>query len=535
MKGFDMRSFDVLGQRGARAFPSSALAAAALGALLAVHAGAAPAQAAQVAQGPMVQAITDSQAAFWVRTRIAQPTRIMLIAPDGTTSYSNSTTTSIFAADTASFVMTGLAPGSHYHYQVGVTDAQGTETWTGTYAFDTQATDPTRLDVAVVSDFALKLTASPALHTALQSRPNVLAVIGDLDHRDPANDDGGDQRNRQEAPEVLSDLRAMHQDTRDPTTPIGADFFNGLIGQPNTDVSQIPMVYAWDDHDFCANNQDQSCVFSRQAFTAWNEYYVAAPDNSQSNGCQQPGDFESLTYGTLVQLFFLDARSDRQNMKTQGTTGMLGTCQHQWLVNALHQSKALWKVVLSPVPINATIKPWDSWSMFPVERDALLQAIADVPNIVFVSGDVHTGGAIDDGTHSGRPEVSTPHANMPFTWVNTFCRVEDKGTVLVSRPGSWTIGGLYDPILGYEPLQCLGKYFKDNMKTDGIPVPVYPLDGRKNPGYTWITATKTSLELTVHGIDGSVKQGYTADGNATQMVLSMTPGAVRKGPGAAGK
>ena len=526
-----MRSLDSPGRPPARASARSTLAAALAGALFAGHVEAAHAQ---VAQGPMVQAVTSSQAGFWVRTGSDQPVRIKLVAPDGTTTYSNSTTTSIFAADTARFVMTGLAPGSHYRYQVGLTDAQGVETWTGNYAFDTQATDPDRLDVAVVSDFALRLAASPALHTALQSRPNVLAVIGDLDHRDPANNAEGDHRHRQDAPEVLSDLRAMHQDTRDPTTPIGADFFGGLIGQPDTDVAQIPMVYAWDDHDFCSNNQDETCVFARQAFTAWNEYYIAAPDNSNSNGCQQPGDFESLAYGGLVQLFFLDARSDRQNAQTQDPAGMLGTCQHQWLVNALHQSKALWKVVLSPVPINATIKPWDSWSMFPVERAALLQAIADVPNLVFVSGDVHTGGAIDDGTHSGRPEVSTPHANMPFVWVNTFCRVEDKNTVLVSRPGSWTIGGLYDPILGFKPLQCLAKYFKNDMKTDGMPVPVYPLDGRNNPGYTWITATKTSLQLTVRGVDGNVKQGFTADGNAAQMMLTMTPTGGGK-PGVTGR
>jgi alkaline phosphatase D len=515
-----MRAFDASGTPAGRAFPRLRLATTLLAAVCALGVDGAWSQ---VAQGPMVQAVSDTEAGFWVRTASAQPVRIKVTAPDGSTFYTQSQATSGKAWFTASFVMTGLVPGGHYHYQVGTTDATGNETWTGSYAFDTQPADPDRLDVAVVSDFALKLSASPALRTALQGHPNLLAVIGDLDHRDPANKPGGDHRERQEAPEVLSDYRAMHQDTRDPTTPVGADFFNGIIGQPNTDVSQVPMVYAWDDHDYCANNQDETCTFSQEAFMAYNEYYILAPDNWQSNGCQQAGDFESLSYGSLVQLFFLDARSDRANTQTQSATGMLGACQHQWLVNALHQSKALWKVVLSPVPMNATIKPWDAWSMFAAERGALLQDISDVPNIVFVSGDIHSGGAIDDGTHSGRPEVSTPHANMPFTWVNTYCRVETHGTVLKSRPGSWTIGGLFDPILGYHPLQCLGKYFNDSMKTDGIPVPVYPLDGRNNPGYTWITATRSSLQLTVHGIDGSVKQGFTADGSAAQLALTLVP------------
>jgi alkaline phosphatase D len=515
-----MRSLDAHRQPAFRALRRSRFTATAVACVCALGAGSAWSQ---VAQGPMVQAITSAQAGVWVRTAVAQPVRVKVTAPDGSSFYTQSQTTSAVHWFTASFVVTGLSSGSHYHYQIGTTDGAGKETWTGSYAFDTVASDPDQMNVAVLSDFALKLAPSPALQTALQNRPNLLATIGDLDHRDPANGPDGAHRQLQEAPEVLADYRKMHQDTRDPNTPVGAQFFAGLIGKPDTDVSQIPMVYAWDDHDFCANNMDETCTFSRQAFKAWSEYYIAAPDNWQSNGCQQAGDFESLSYGTLLQLFFLDARSDRDNGQTQSDTGMLGSCQHQWLVNALHASTALWKVVLSPVPINATIKPWDSWSMFAVERNAVLQAIADVPNVVFVSGDVHTGGAIDDGTHSGRPEVSTPHANMPFTWVNTFCRVENHNTVLESRPGSWTIGGLYDPILGYHPLQCLAKYFNDNMKTDGIPVPVYPLDGRNNPGYTWITATRTQIQLTVRDIGGNVKQGFVADGSSAPMSLTLVP------------
>jgi hypothetical protein len=172
--------------------------------------------------------------------------------------------------------------------------------------------------------------------------------------------------------------------------------------------------------------------------------------------------------------------------------------------------------------MNATMKTWDAWSFFVTERSALLAAIADVPNVVFVSGDVHTGGAVDDGTHSGRPEIATPHANMPVHWVDTYCRLVDLDTVLQVRPGSWTLGSLVNPILSHEPLECGSKTYPDNFPVDGLTAPVYPLDGRDNPGYVWIEATRSTLQLTVRDMNGTVKQGVDASGTTAALGLTFT-------------
>lgn len=484
--------------------------------------GLASAQA-QVAQGPLVQAVTSIQAGIWVRTAIPQPTRVKVTAPDGSSTTTASILTSSDSDDTASFVVSGLAPGTPYTYQVGTTDpGSGIERWTGRYTFQTVGATVNSMTIAVVSDFMNKLVPSAALQRAIDSRPGLLAVIGDLDHRDPAAAPGGNFYPPQDAPAVLENMRSMHRDTRDATTAIGANFHAGIVGDPDSGVPQIPLTYAWDDHDFCSNNADRTCPFQAQSFQAYNEYYILAPDNAYTHGCKTPGDFESLTYGGLVQVFKLDARSGRNDANVIGKTAMLGPCQHDWLVDRLRNSKATWKIVLSPVPLNATMKTWDAWSLFSTERTSFLQAVSDVPNVVVISGDVHTGGAIDDGSHSGLPEVSTPHANMPSTWVNTYCRVEN-GTVLESRPGSWTIGGAVDPVIGVDPMKCLKNKYAEGFPTDGLPAAVYPLDGTNNPGYTWIEATPTSLSVTVRGVDGQVKQGVRADRSAAQLELRLSP------------
>jgi alkaline phosphatase D len=491
--------------------------------LLAGAALAAGAARADVAQGPMLQALTADQAGVWVRTSIDQPVRLLVTGPDGVSWFTESQLTSLDDADdTARFLLTGLAADASYTYQVGTTDPDsGIESWTGAYTLHTVGADVAALNIAVLSDFKNGLAPSPALQSAIRTRPDVLAVIGDLDHRDPAAGPGGALLPPADASQVLDQMRRMHRDTRDPANALGAAFYAGIVGTPDTGVAQIPLVYAWDDHDFCSNNSDRTCPFAAQSFQAYGEYYIAAPDNAIARGCDAPYDFQSLRYGALVQLFFLDARSARDEDYPDGDTALLGDCQHAWLVEGLHASTATWKIVLSPVPLNPTVKPWDAWGNFPTERASLLAAIADVPNVLFVSGDLHTGGAIDDGTHSGVPEISTPHAGMPDTWVNTYCR--NQNATLISRPGSWTIGGLTEPVLGAQPLACLAKTFPDGYATDALPAPVYPLDGRRNPGYTWINATPTALTVTVRDTKGRVRKGMRADGTSTPMTLVLKP------------
>src|SRR5580765_7497189 len=89
--------------------PALALAAAV------AHAG--------VAQGPMVQAVTNKQAGVWVRTSVDQAVRTRYTDPLGNTLTTDPVTTSLLASDdTASFLLTGLASATRYTYQVGTTD-----------------------------------------------------------------------------------------------------------------------------------------------------------------------------------------------------------------------------------------------------------------------------------------------------------------------------------------------------------------------------------------------------------------------------
>jgi alkaline phosphatase D len=88
--------------------------------------------------------------------------------------------------------------------------------------------------------------------------------------------------------------------------------------------------------------------------------------------------------------------------------------QKQWLLDGLLGSNARWKFLISGVPFNPTSKPDDGWSAFETERSQIMQFIADngIQGVILISGDLHSGGAIDLGDHSGYPDISVPHTNL---------------------------------------------------------------------------------------------------------------------------
>jgi alkaline phosphatase D len=318
-------------------------------------------------------------------------------------------------------------------------------------------------------------------------------------------------------------MRNMHRDTRDFGTAIGNDFASGLIGLPDTGQVQIPMYLGWDDHDFCSNNADVNCPFAAQSVQAYREYYLWQADNGidGTNGCPTASTFQRIDYGRVVSVFIIDARSARDN----SAKTMLGSCQYAWLTQGLLASKSTWKIVLTPVPFNPTVKTWDAWGAFSAERARFVKFIQKngIRNLVFFSGDIHSGGALDDGTHSGWPEISVPHANMPDDWINTYCETFNGKASARSEPGLWTIGTLVEPDFdATTPPTCAGDPIAPGT-TLVYPTPgVYATSGKGSPGYVRIDASMTSLTATVIGFDGLVRSGSQADGTSAPMILQLT-------------
>ncbi len=470
---------------------------------------------------PMSGAVTPTSAMVWVHLNQAASVRVRYENVKANTwTNTGSLVTAVASDNTGKFALDGLKAATTYAYQVGIVQAGGTETWSPKYFFRTTSTAPQSLAFSVLSDFANALVTSPALRTAAAASNDFMLFIGDMDHRNPAADKKivflpGD-------PRVLADMRSMHQNMRNKDYPIGADVYNGLLASTSTHP-QTPFYYSWDDHDYCSNNVGAGCLFRDFAFQAYRENYVWAADSGLNNAgaCQSVN--QHFSYGTLLDVIMLDARSGR--VQSGDTPTMLGTCQLDWLLATLRQSTATWKFLISPVPFNQTTKTYDAWGAFPAERQQILDQIAaaDIRNVIVLSGDIHSGGAFDDGTHSGLPEFSVPHANMPFDWVNTYCQpIYVSGHVdhMNDEPGTWTVGSMTAPNTVPTPT-CLGKDYPGKLVTIPTAAP-YPLDGVGAAGFVRVELTPTTATVRVLGEDGVARSGVLADGSAAPLSMQFT-------------
>lgn len=484
--------------------------------------------ASNCSDSPMAGAITASSAMVWLRLNANTPVRLRWqYAGDPTWVMSDFQTPGDEVDRTARFTLPNLVGATTYAYQVGITQADGSETWSPSFYFHTQDARPKTLSFSVLSDFVNNLYSSAALRTATAQKNDMLFVIGDLDHRNPAmqsplvffppNDPG-----------ALANMRKMHQTLRHPSYPIGADFYNGILASPSPKKPQVPLYYVWDDHDFCANNTGSDCPSRDVAFQAYRENYLWAADSGLNGSakCGQDGVFQRIPVGALADIIMLDARSGRID-DSRGPLTMLGTCQMNWLKTRLKQSTAVWKIVLSPVPLNPKTKTWDGWGHFPAEHQQFVSfvAAAGIKNVIVMSGDIHTGGAYDDGSHSGLPEFSVPHANMSSKVVDTYCLPKPDpltaSEATLDEPGTWTIGSLASPNTGAATPKCLGVSPTPGL-LDPLPPPPYPLAGTNQPGFVRIDLTATTATFQVIGYDGVLRRGVTADGTDTPLAVVMT-------------
>jgi alkaline phosphatase D len=158
-------------------------------------------------------------------------------------------------------------------------------------------------------------------------------------------------------------------------------------------LKAMPHYATWDDHDYGPNNADRSYSLketSRKVFTS----YWANP----SYGEDGQGIYTKFSYGD-VEFFLLDDRTfrsaDFMNATVDGKPNpekrMFGEKQMAWLKNALINSYAPFKIVVSGSQVLNVASRQDCLKDYPVEFEELLGFLEAerITGVVFMSGDRH--------------------------------------------------------------------------------------------------------------------------------------------------
>ena len=307
--------------------------------------------------GPMVGAVTDSSASFWVRT--AKPAKVQVRIGDrlSETVHTRSATdlTAIAKVD-------GLAPATQYEYQVWI-DGRPAEIANARFVTFPLADKPARFSVAFGGGAGYIPEWERMWDTIRGFEPAALLMLGDnvyIDQPEHSLCQHYCYYRRQARPE-----------------------WRRLVAST--------AVYAiYDDHDFGTNDcvpgpEIESPPWKR---TVWNRFCQNWINPAYGGGESQPGCWFDFHIGD-VHFIMLDGRYYRDR---KGGS-MLGPVQKAWLLETLKESTGTFKVLASPVPWTEGIKPGsrDPWDGFPEEREEIFSFIESngIDGVFLISADRH--------------------------------------------------------------------------------------------------------------------------------------------------
>ena len=158
-------------------------------------------------------------------------------------------------------------------------------------------------------------------------------------------------------------------------------------------LKAMPQYAIWDDHDFGANNSDKSNVFKEPARELFKRYW-----SNPSYGENGQGIYTKLSYSD-VDFFLMDDRWFRSNDFLAATVNgkpnpdkrMWGEQQMEWLRNALKNSLADFKVIVTGSQTLNPASPNDCLQSYPIEFNEIMDFLVQekINGVLFLTGDRH--------------------------------------------------------------------------------------------------------------------------------------------------
>jgi alkaline phosphatase D len=391
--------------------------------------------------GPLIVHAGPHHLGIWLRTDA--PSVVQIESPQGV--FTAPVTTEASSDFTAAFTLEALTPDTPVGYRIVVDGVPGSWTTARTAPAPGAAAD---VQLAIFADAGSQNTDAPALAVAAALAPDFVLEIGDMPHSNTTTREAMAQKN--------------YKQMRGPRpAPEGGKY--GARFDAAFRVAQTPIYKTWDDHDGCGiNNSTSRCAYWPAAFQVRGEYHPLPPGSDWPRSI-----YHSVGWGRHLRVFLLDTRS-RREPGWPSVRSMLGAAQKARFLDEIQRASETWKIVVSSVSFRRWCsKDDDTWQGYLVERQAIIDALvgAGVRNVVIVSGDIHTGGAIDAGGTADEPwpEMSVPMTASGYP-ANTGC----SGL-------SWSVGRH----------------------------PLY------RPGFGWIEADGTRLIMEVYGEDGALRLRHT--------------------------
>lgn len=356
-----------------------------------------------ITHGPLVGGVTHEAARIFGRLTAAGSLQVEYATDSAFTTSQFSNTVSVTATTdyTGIVDISGLSPSTLYYYRfTGDTEAKVYQLTTFPDPSSTQT-----FSFAVFADASQNDTYDAPVYTqAVNDGISFALQIGDFRHDDPG---------QSLSPITIQNWYTMNKKSIGTGSVAGLRFRDVVSGY-STGVS-IPFDHIWDDHDYAKNNSGRTFAHKVMAYNAFKRYF---PTYTLPN--PNGGFWHSFRYAQ-AEFFVLDLRLQRDpptdtddSNKSMLDGALIANDQKDWLKDSLLASTAQWKFIISSSVWNTHSKTTDSWYAYQTERNELVDFIQtnEITGVIFITGDIHSGGAIDSGVNSTFPEISVPNTNI---------------------------------------------------------------------------------------------------------------------------
>jgi alkaline phosphatase D len=316
----------------------------------------------------------------------------------------------------------GLLPATTYYYAF---TAGGIDSPVGRTRTSRAAGDPGEVRLGVVSCSSYADGPFVAYARLAEREVDLVVHLGDFIYEASA---GGGDLGREHvppgAPTTLGGYRARYAQYRE---------------DPDLQrlTASVPLAAVWDDHELADDawrggsphhDPDRDGPWEERraaALRAWLEWLpVRRPDPVARERI-----WRSLPLGGAAELLLLDTRHDGRDRQVRSSDpdpaaavvdpsrSLVSEAQRLWLFDRLRSSTASWRVlgnqvVLSPLRIRApgplealaeriglvvdgqVINP-DQWDGYVAERRRLVEVLAEVPDTLVLTGDIHSSWALE--------------------------------------------------------------------------------------------------------------------------------------------
>ncbi len=356
---------------------------------------------ATVVRGPVLGSPSPSSVAVWLQSSLPGTLRVVAEAFEKPGSFVQSPWAEL-APDSrlmATVVLEGLEPDRRYRYRIESPAGTIWEPEDAVFRTPPEVGSRTRVIMAAGSGanhwarfrpevWSAIVDAGPDLFLALGDTPYADGLLWVDDHLWKGARDTYEASPSEAGRRLVEQLGEQYRRRASSALPIAYESFRETR-HFGTMARKIFWVATWDDHETGMNNGDRDNPVLKEAratFKAFTPNPSFGADGEGVYWLQQWGD---------VDIFLLDDQTWRTPISATvahpETATLLGKGQFDWLVEGLATSKAVFKIVVSGSPYNDHSRKSDAWVSYPVERERLMDAIAQhkVGGVVLLSGDVH--------------------------------------------------------------------------------------------------------------------------------------------------